>query len=188
MFTVNQAAITQVPSMPKLWLKLERAFLYYSVRLFRIRDASELVARGFALGVIVNFFPTFGFGVVLSGFVARLLGGNMIAGFVGGATLTFFWPFLFYLNMLVGGWVLTALLMLDPALVEGARAAALLWGTAFMIGALVNSLIIGATLYVFMQSVFRAYRESGLSALHRSLRRHQGRAPAPNRPVSAKSI
>ena len=87
----------------RLWLRIERGFLYHVIRLFRLRAASEKVARGFALGLVVNFFPTFGLGVLISGFMARALGGNAVAGLVGGATLTFFWPLLFYLKIRVGG-------------------------------------------------------------------------------------
>ena len=82
--------------MKSLGLKIERCILFNVIRFFRIRGTSEKVARGFALGMVVNFFPTFGFGVLISGFFARLFGGNTVAGFVGGSTLTFFWPLLFY--------------------------------------------------------------------------------------------
>ena len=69
--------------LKRAWLALERGLVFNLIRLFRIRGQSERVARGFALGLIVNFFPTFGFGVLISGFFARLFGGNAIAGLVG---------------------------------------------------------------------------------------------------------
>lgn len=86
----------------RIWLRTERCFLYNAIRLTRLRGMSERVARGFALGLMVNFFPTFGVGMLISGFVARALGGNFVAGLVGGATLSVFWPALFYLNLRVG--------------------------------------------------------------------------------------
>ncbi|MCL4789868.1 MAG: DUF2062 domain-containing protein [Verrucomicrobia bacterium] len=157
----------------RLWLRLERGFLYYTTRLFRIRDNVERVARGFALGMIVNFFPTFGFGVVISGFIARMLGGNLLAGFVGGATLTFFWPFLFYLNMLAGGWVYGRFPIKDTEEVTEAAIRALVWGKTFTAGALLNSAVVGLLLYGLLYWVFSRYRARGLARLHRAMKRHQ---------------
>jgi len=71
--------------MPRRFsLLLERGFLRHWMRLLRVRDKSERVAPGFALGLVINFFPTFGFGFLISGALARLVGGNFVAGLVGG--------------------------------------------------------------------------------------------------------
>jgi len=69
--------------MKSFCLKIEPCILFDVIRFFCIRGASEKVARGFALGMVANFFPTFGFGVLISGFFARLFGGNPVAGSVG---------------------------------------------------------------------------------------------------------
>lgn len=118
--------------MKSLWLKIERRVLFNVIRFFRIRGASEKVARGFSLGMVVNFFPTFGFGVLISGFFARLFGGNTVAGFIGGSTLTFFWPLLFYLNMRAGSWARNKRTPVeDPAAVTEQTINALAWGSTF---------------------------------------------------------
>jgi hypothetical protein len=63
------AGAVESPAMlRRAWLKIERWALYNVILLCRIRGATERVARGFALGLIVNFFPTFGFGVFHFGF------------------------------------------------------------------------------------------------------------------------
>jgi hypothetical protein len=138
----------------RFWLRSERAFLYQVIRLFRIREASEKVARGFAVGSVVNFFPTFGFGVLISGFIARVLGGNAVAGFVGGATLTFFWPFLFYLNIKMGG------LFYQPPIAVGdvddvteKTVDALVWGKTFTVGAALNMLLAGLVVYGILRLI-----------------------------------
>lgn len=157
----------------QLWLRLERCFLYYSMRLFRIRDNTERVARGFALGMIINFFPTFGFGVLVSGFFARLLGGNLVSGFVGGATLTLLWPFLFYLNMISGGWLHGRFLIKDPDEVTESTIRALVWGKTFTTGAVVNSLVVGLVVYGLLYWLFSRYRAHGLARLYKSMKKHQ---------------
>jgi len=160
--------------MTTLWLKTERCALFNLIRFFRIRGASEKVARGFALGLLVNFFPTFGFGVLLSGFFARVLGGNTVAGLVGGATLTFAWPLLFYLNMWTGSWVqhLRAPVV-DSAEVTEKTIQTLVWGVTFTLGAVVNSLVVGLAVYLLLRLLYERARPSALAYFRQHSREHQ---------------
>jgi len=164
----------------RLWLGIERRFLYYSMRLFRLRDSAERVARGFAVGLSVNFFPTFGLGWLASGFLARLVGGNMLAGFLGGASLAFFWPLLFYLNVITGGWILGRSPIRDPEELTEERINALVWGQRFTTGAVLNAAAVGILVYLLLYWLFRRYRSHGLSRLYRAMKRHQRRV-APRR-------
>jgi uncharacterized protein len=157
----------------KARLRLERFFIYYSMRLFRLRGSTERIARGFAVGLIVNFFPTLGFGVFISGFVARLLGGNLIAGVLGGLTLTFVWPFLFYLNMLTGGWVRGRMIIRSPEELTDERMNALVWGQTFTTGAVLNSLAAGFLVYLLLYWLLINYRLRGLARLYKLMKRHQ---------------
>jgi uncharacterized protein (DUF2062 family) len=169
----------------RLWLSIERYVVLLSIRLFRIREESERVARGFALGLVVNFFPTFGLGVLISGFVARLFGGNAAAGLVGGATLTFFWPALFYLNMRVGGLFFRPEIPVeDLEDVTQKTVNALVWGRSFMVGAVLNSLIAGTAVYLTLRAVYRQIRPGSLAYFRRHARDHQLRFRRP-RPRSA---
>jgi hypothetical protein len=166
----------------RLGLALERCLLYNLIRLLRIRGQSERVARGFALGLVINFFPTFGFGVLVSGFVAKLLGGNGVAGLVGGATLSFFWPALFYLNLRTG-----SLFARPPVVIEGLEDVtektikALVWGQTFTLGAVVNSLIAGLTVYLLLRGVYRQIRPRALEYFRHHARDHQRRFQRPRR-------
>lgn len=151
----------------KSWLLLQ------AIRFFRIPGDSESVARGFAVGLVVNFFPTFGFGVLISGFVARLMGGNSLAGLLGGATLTFAWPILFYLNYQVGSF-LTDVALPSPAggdapLASSSSAV----GLAFMVGAVANSLFFGFAIYLSILLIHPRLRRTALQALAGWLKAHQ---------------
>ena len=162
------------------WFGIERSLLFHSIRLFRIRGQSERVARGFALGLIVNLFPTFGFGVLLSGFVARALGGNVVAGFVGGATLTFFWPVLFYLNIRVGTFFVAPIIPVDDLSdVTEKSTSALVWGQTFLWGAIVNSVIVGGLVYGIMRLVYARVRPHALAFFRGHAREHQRRFRRP---------
>lgn len=164
----------------RLWLRIERGFLYQVIRLFRIRAASEKVARGFALGSIVNFFPTFGFGVLVSGFVARALGGNAVAGLAGGAVLGFFWPLLFFLNLRVG-----SLFYRPPIVVEDvddlteSKMSALVWGKTFTVGAVLNSLLVGLLFYGALRLLYAGVRPHMLAYFRHHAKDHQRRFRRP---------
>lgn len=166
----------------RLWLSLERCAVFNLIRLFRIRGQSERVARGFALGFMVNFFPTFGFGVVISAALARLIGGNIVAGFVGGASMTFFWPVLFYLNMRTGSLFVRPPLVIDELDdVTEKSINALVWGQTFTFGAVVNSLLAGLSAYFVLRLVYRQIRPGALAYFRRHARDHQRRFRRPRR-------
>lgn len=150
-----------------------RYFRYNGIRFFRIRAASERIARGFALGMVINFLPSFGFGVLISGFFARMFGGHTIAGLIGGASLTFAWPILFIFNIRVGSWIL----QVDPP-VDGSEETdtklldRLLWGRVFILGMTANMLSAGLVVYILIRLLYRRVRPWAIALLRRrALRR-----------------
>ncbi|MEX2578001.1 MAG: DUF2062 domain-containing protein [Verrucomicrobiales bacterium] len=159
-----------------LWLQFERYFLYHLIRLFRIRGKSEQVARGFAVGMVVNFFPTFGFGIVISPAVARLCGGNVVAGFAGGALLAFFWPVLFFLNMRTGSLFVKPPVIIDELEdVTEKTMSTLQWGSTFMTGAVLNALVVGVAVYLLLTAVYRRLRPVALAYFRGHATEHQRR-------------
>lgn len=143
---------------------------------------SERVARGFALGLVVNFFPTFGLGMLISGFVARVLGGNFVAGVVGGATLSLFWPVLFYLNIRVGQLFYPPVVVVDELEDVTTRTMqALMWGRTFTIGAALNSLVVGLIVYVLLRLLYGKTRPGALAYFRHHARDHQRRLRRPHR-------
>lgn len=150
-----------------------------ALRLFRLRESRERVARGFALGLVINFLPTFGAGVLISGFVARVLGGNLVAGIIGGASLTFAWPLLFYINMRVGSLLVEphrAIEHFGDVTVE--TMTTLAWGWTFMVGALVNLLIAGFAAYGAMYLLYGRFRPQAVRFLRRIAVRLNRRRPS----------
>ncbi|MHC1768242.1 MAG: DUF2062 domain-containing protein [Verrucomicrobiia bacterium] len=155
------------------WSGVKRYTLLHAIRLFRVKGESERIARGFALGLIVNFFPTFGFGVLISGVFARFLGGNTIAGIVGGSILTFSWPLLFYLNMRVGGLLFPSPIVVDEVDdVTNASLDALVWGKTFLVGSIWNSLVVGLFVYLLLRLLYTRIRPGALAWFRHSARVH----------------
>lgn len=155
----------------RLLHSLHDGFLFHGIRLCRIRAASEKVARGFALGIIPHFFPTFGFGALLSAFFARACGGAGLAGLVSGALITPLWPAFFWLNMHVGSWLLRDRTPIDdPTLVSVKKATALMMGRDFSIGGIVNSAIVALAAYLILLSIYERVRPTLLARLRERAR------------------
>ncbi len=167
----------------RCWLNLERGLVYQAIRLTRLRGASERVARGFAVGLMVHFYPTFGFGVLISGFLARLVGGNFVAGLVGGALLGFAWPLLFLLNIWTGSFFFEPSIQLTALeQVTEKTMRLLLWGQTFTAGALVNSLVVGGTVYLLLRLLYEETRPALLNYFRHHAREHQRRFRRPRAP------
>jgi uncharacterized protein (DUF2062 family) len=149
-----------------------------AMRLFRLPESRERVARGFALGLIVNFLPSFGFGVLISGVLARSLGGNLVAGLVGGASLTFVWPLLFYANMRVGSLFIRPPQVIDEVGdVTTESVSALMWGKTFMLGTVINMVVVGLAVYAVMLLVYLPVRPRAvqwLKGMAAKMRRRRG--------------
>jgi uncharacterized protein (DUF2062 family) len=139
------------------------ALLYQAIRFFRLRGTREKAARGFAIGLACNFHPTFGLGSILGAFLARLCGGSLVAGLVGGSTLAFIWPIVFHMNIRTG-----ALFFKPAILVDELVCAAL--GKTFAIGAIVNSLVAILISYVVFLLMFERVRAPALKWLRERVR------------------
>ncbi|WP_040949293.1 DUF2062 domain-containing protein [Gorillibacterium massiliense] len=82
--------------------KLQRNAKYYTLRLFRTNKSDHNITVGFVAGFFHCWFPTFGFGMVISIGLAKLLRGNMVAAVISGMIGSFLWPALFFLNYKIG--------------------------------------------------------------------------------------
>jgi uncharacterized protein len=157
--------------------RLYDGFFYHLLRLCRLRTASEKVARGFALGIIPHFFPTFGLGAVISAVFARACGGNGLAGLAGGALFTPLWPFLFMLNIKVGTWIfsdpLDALAVNDVSDVTAPRVEALVWGRDFSTGAILCAIVTALVCYLILVFVYERIRPSLLEWTRRRVQQRR---------------
>lgn len=158
----------------RLLHRIERAVVYYVIRLFRIRSATEQVARGFAVGLIPNFYPTFGFGFLISAFLARITGGSAAAGLVGGVSLAWVWPLLFFLNVRMGSVFVEPRIPIDDLEdVTERNMRRLMWGPAFMVGAILNGLLAGLMAYGVILAFYRRLRPGVLAHFRSHARAHQ---------------
>lgn len=141
---------------------------------FRLSGSREKAARGFAVGLACNFFPTFGLGAFLSGFLARLFGGNVVAGFIGGSLLAVFWPLLFYLNMRVGSFFVRPPIVIDDLEdVTVSNMCALAWGQTFAVGAVLNGAVAAALAYLGFLVLYQRLRPAALGWIRGRLRRRR---------------
>lgn len=146
-------------------------FLRLAIRFYRLKGSQGKSARGFAIGLACNFYPTFGLGGFISGFLARLLGGDMVAGFIGGSILAPFWPLIFYFNIRIGGIFLRPPLDVDDIYdVTPQTVNALVWGQTFAIGSIINSLIFGLLAYFFFLFTYERTRPRATQWLRRQVR------------------
>lgn len=148
--------------------------LYQAIRFFRLRGSREKGARGFAVGLACNFYPTFGLGAFLSGFLAKLIGGNVVAGFIGGSTLAFFWPLLFYINMRVGSlFIRPPIIVDDLGDVTMQTVNRLVWGKTFLVGSLINSVVAATIAYFAFLLLFQRVRPYAIRWLREKVRRRR---------------
>lgn len=150
--------------------KLERNFKFLLISLLRIHDKSHSIALGFSLGLLINFVPSFGFGPVISVGFAKLFRGNTMAGFLGGVSLIWAFPLLFYFNFVVGQAVLPVEFIEIVEEIEGtgdAIEAGLHLGKAFFIGMLINMIGAGIAIYFIVLTVITKYRKRTLKYIYR---------------------
>lgn len=147
-------------------LRLRRAAVLYGLRFFRLRGSNERAARGFATGVFLNFLPTFGLGGVIAAVFAHLIRANAAAAFLGGFSLGFFWPVLFFLNIQTGAlFIAPAVPVDDLADTYAAGAQALVWGKTFLLGAAINGTATSVVTYFLFLAAYEKIRHSALVRL-----------------------
>ena len=84
---------------------------YVYLKVVRIDDSPEKVARGFAFGVIIGIFPTFGLGLIIAALMAGPLRINKAAAIIGTLVMNpwtspLFWALSFLSGSLMMGYSL----------------------------------------------------------------------------------
>ncbi|MDO8446948.1 MAG: DUF2062 domain-containing protein [Deltaproteobacteria bacterium] len=91
----------------RLWHERAYRWLRYTkIRLLRINDTPEKIAKGAALGVFLGIYPTFGLGLILAWVGSAVMGWNKAASILGSLimnplTTPFFWT----LSAFTGGFI-----------------------------------------------------------------------------------
>lgn len=83
-------------------MQIRRWFRYHYLKLLRTRDHPASIAKGIAVGVALDFLPTFGTGLIFAYILAVVFKFNRIAAV--GAAILFKWgiPFFYLANYTVG--------------------------------------------------------------------------------------
>ncbi len=143
-------------------MKGKRRLRYYLLKILRSKEAPIKIALGFAIGSAINFFPTFGFGVVLAGVLASLTRTNIPSSIAGDLLFKSFFPVLFILNIITGDLILGNSkqdLIIRFQSFSFREAEALIYaGKAFFIGALVNSAFLIASVGIAIFLVVQKHR------------------------------
>lgn len=143
-----------------------RNFKFLLIKLFRIKDNAHNISIGFTFGFLIHFVPSFGIGPLLSSVGAKLFKGSPIAGFISGVALVWLFPFMFYLNVIVGetlfpyGIFPSAAGMPHQGLTMDAGMHV---GAAFFLGMVVNILLFGLIVYFMIYTIIQRYRHSFLA-------------------------
>jgi len=129
---------------------------YYN-HVMDLPDAPTKVARGAALGLALDFLPIPIISIPIAYMVARMVGGN---GLAGALTATFFKlavPFFYILNVAMGN-LLLGFNLSEKTVSMAAMHTPQLWleelvqlGTPFIVGAVVNAVLAWLALYFVVQ-------------------------------------
>ena len=81
-------------------INLKRASLFYFLKLIRVKDTQDKLAKGFACGSMVSFTPFMGFHFLLAIIFAYIFRGNIVASLIGTFvgnpfTFPFIWIFIY---------------------------------------------------------------------------------------------
>jgi len=167
-----------------MFIQLQRKAKHLLLKLLRLKDSRYSISIGFTAGFLVNFIPTFGVGPIVSTAAAKLVRGNAIAGLVGGVSFMWLFPFLFYLNFLIGDLFLPAESNLVEADIDEALEvidAGIYIGKAFFIGMVVNMLVAGIILYSITFSIISRKREHILKLINKHWQIKKGRTKKGNK-------
>ncbi|MCM3760251.1 DUF2062 domain-containing protein [Alkalihalobacillus oceani] len=148
--------------------KYIRKFKFLLIRLLRIKDNAHHIAIGFTADLLINFVPSFGIGPIISIASAKLVRGNLTSGFIGGISIIWAFPLLFYLNMVVGEKLIPIELdELGESIEETVEVlkVGVRIGKAFFIGMCMNMLVFGLIIYFLTYTIIKRYRKSALTFL-----------------------
>ena len=130
-------------SIPR-WLR------YVYLKVVRIDDSPEKVARGFAFGVIIGIFPTFGLGLIIAAFAAGPLRINKAAAIIGTLimnpwTSPFFWALSFLSGSLMMGYGLADTLGLYDRIKAEPGSWKPLLGDRLLVPYIIGNIVLGFT-------------------------------------------
>ncbi|NPV26721.1 MAG: DUF2062 domain-containing protein [Firmicutes bacterium] len=155
-------------------MTVRRLVRYYLLKFLRLNGSPRKVALGFALGVCMNFYPTFGFGLALAVVLAGVMRANIAASLLGDTLFKWLFPVFFYLNYVVGEFLIDhpagGLAGTSSSVWEWSRHNLTQISQAFFLGMVLNTLILGTTLYFLTHWLILNHRRQLLRFLLRRRR------------------
>lgn len=144
-------------------LRFFRWIRYKYLTFIRIKDKPHNIAVGAALGISLDVVPTFGLGVVVAFFIARLIRVNSLAAVISAVVFKLAIPFFVFINIKTGG-----VFIEDPDVLNTERyaRAELLpnpwlgfdWshlGQSYLLGSVVNAAVIFVVTYLVVLQFVR---------------------------------
>jgi hypothetical protein len=145
---------------PKRWMR------YMYLRIKRMKDNPNKLARGLALGVFLNFLPTFGTGFFIALFAARFLRANVFLACSASLATKWCIPVLYALNLKVGQMLLgmpsetISTLWTKISSLDLSGLAAL--GKPFFLGSVLNSFVASYVMYLVFATLLPLLKRSPL--------------------------
>lgn len=138
-------------------MTFNRWLRYMYLKIKRMKDNPKKLARGLALGVFLNFLPTFGTGFFIALVAARFVRANVFLACSASLATKWCIPVLYALNLKVGQLVLgmpSETLVTLWAKIAGLDFSGILsLGKPFLLGSVVNSFVVSYIAYIVFVSV-----------------------------------
>lgn len=142
-------------------------------QIVEIKEKPYKVALGCALGISINFIPTFGIGFILAFFLATLLKINQAGAAITSLLTGPLVPLMYALNFIIGGLILAPVMEKENLLdfIIGQYSLILkmgnfkekilsileLFGLTFLVGSAINAIIFGLIVYLIVKVLLNKY-------------------------------
>lgn len=129
-----------------------------------MKDNPKKLARGLALGVFLNFLPTFGTGFFIALVAARFLRANVFLACSASLATKWSIPVLYAFNLKVGQMVLgmpsETLITIWTKIADLDFSGILALGKPFLLGSILNSFVVSSVMYFVFVSILPILKRS----------------------------
>lgn len=134
----------------------KRFLKYIYLKIIRIHDSPEKIAKGFALGVFIGIFPTFGIGGILALILAKFFRLNYIATILGTFIMNYFTsPIFWSISYFLGSLILNG--RIELKLLKNGEIK--YFALTYLIGNMIVSILFSILSYFAVKSIIEEYRK-----------------------------
>lgn len=145
-------------------MNFRRWMRYMLIKIKRMKDNPQKLARGLALGVFLNFLPTFGTGFLIALVAARFLRANVFLACSAALATKWCIPILYAFNLKVGQMVLgmpSETLGTIWTKIAGLDLSGILsLGKPFLLGSVLNSIVASYISYLIFVAILPLVKRS----------------------------